>query len=402
MNSEFRLPSLGSGLKEARIASWKVKAGDAVIAGAPLCEIETEKSLIEIPAPYTGVVVRLGAAAESQLRVGDVLVEIAQTGGGSDRTRPAPEASQAYTMPAPDQSRREPVARLRAMPYIRRLARQHSVDLRKVNGTGARGRIRKIDVMTASGQRALTDVGVTPKHQGARVRLSPHRKAISDHMTRSWMTIPHVFARIEADIGQLLEVRRGLAEKLESSVPLEALLIRASLPLLKAHPEFNATLEGDELVLHGHYDIGVAMDTPQGLVVPVLKGAANYDALQLIGALRVLIERVALRRASPEELRNPTFTVNNLGALGLTFATPIIPYGTTCILSIGRGIERPVWRRGQVEAALISEVILSFDHRVIDGGLAQRFLQGIQESLECPQKLLVDANGSGVRTGRIL
>jgi pyruvate/2-oxoglutarate dehydrogenase complex dihydrolipoamide acyltransferase (E2) component len=389
MTSKFRLPSFGSGLKEARIASWKVKVGDAVIAGAPLCEIETEKSLIEIPAPYTGVITRLGAAAESTFKVGDVLVEIAQT-GTAEGTLPHPEASQSHPTTDPIRSRREPIARHRAMPAIRRLARQHCVDLSTVNATGADRRIRKIDVMTASAKSAVTDVRGPPKPQEKRVRLSPHRKAISEHMTRSWTTIPHVFARIEADIGQLLNLRRALTEKLECSVPMEALLTRAALPLLKAHPEFNATLEEDVLVLHGHYDIGIVMETPQGLVVPVLKDAATYNsALQLAGALRVLIERTALRKTSPEELRNPTFTVNNLGALGLTFATPIIPFGTTSILSIGRGIERVVWRRGEAKAALIAEIILSFDHRVIDGGLAQRFLKGIQELLECPQKLLV-------------
>jgi pyruvate dehydrogenase E2 component (dihydrolipoamide acetyltransferase) len=387
MTIAFRLPSLGSGLKEARIAGWKVKVGDAVVAGTPLCEVETEKSLIEVPAPYAGVIARLGAAADSHVQVGDVLVEITRPEGGPGVGPMVTPGSGIASVPASTRSVRQPDERLRAMPSVRRLARQRGIELDRLSGTGALGRIRKADVLLAAGPQAMPESDGATGDPGKRVRLSMHRKAIADHMTRSWTTIPHVFASLEVDVGRLLGVRRVLAEKVGARVPLETFLIRAAVPLLKAHPEFNATLDGDELVLHEHYHIGVAMDTAQGLVVPVVREAQSLGLLELIDALNVLVERVALRKASPDELRNATFTVNNLGALGLTSATPLIPYGTTSILSLARGVERPVWRSGQVKAALLAEVILSFDHRVIDGGLAQQFLKGIQESLESPESL---------------
>jgi len=388
MATVFRLPSLGSGLKEARIAAWKVKVGDPIEAGAPLCEIETEKSLIEIPSPHTGVIARLGAQAEAQLRVGDVLVEIERPRVRSMDLAPAADsASQSAVQPSSAQLHSGRRALVRAMPGIRRLARECNVPLQELTGTGSLGRVRRADVMAASGRRAKPNLGSAPQPPEERVRLSMHRRAIADHMVRSWTTIPHVFARVEVDIGKLLETRRALAQELQADVPLEALVIPAALPLLKAHPEFNATLDGEELVLHRHYDIGIAVNTPHGLVVPVLRDAADFGLAKLAAALCVLIERASLRKTAPEELRRPTFTVNNLGALGLASATSIIPFGTTAILSVGRGIERPVWRNGRIGAAVVSEVTLSFDHRVIDGGLAQHFLKGIQENLERPLKV---------------
>ena len=215
------------------------------------------------------------------------------------------------------------------------------------------------------------------------------RRTISDRLSQSWQEIPHVFCRIEIDATRLLVVRKALIEELECKVPLEAILIKACLPALKEFPHFNATIVDGGINLLKHYNVGVAVDTETGLVVPVLKNAQNLSLRETVNSLLDLLPRAVDRKASSEELTGATFTVNNIGALGHLMGTSIIPHGTTAILSVGRAVEKPVVRDGQVEIAPILEVTLSFDHRAIDGGLAQRFMARIRENLEEPVKALL-------------
>jgi pyruvate dehydrogenase E2 component (dihydrolipoamide acetyltransferase) len=220
------------------------------------------------------------------------------------------------------------------------------------------------------------------------VRLSRLRKTIAERMAQSWREIPHIFTRIEVDASGLLAARRSLSDVYDRKVPVEALLIRAVLPALKAHPEFNATLEGDELLLHKHYNVSLAVDTPEGLVLPTVHTADRFSMEQLVAHVSDLVPRAVERKASASELTGGTFTVNNIGALGNIKGTSIIPYGTTAILSTCRAIEKPVVRDGEIRVRPMMEVTLSFDHRVIDGGLAQQFLNVIQLNLEDSVRLL--------------
>ena len=215
------------------------------------------------------------------------------------------------------------------------------------------------------------------------------RRTIAERLSRSWREIPHVFTRMEIDATRLLVDRKALVEELGIKIPIEAILVKACLPALKEFPYFNATVVDDGIQLHRHYNIGVAADTDTGLVVPVLKEADRLSLRETAAVLQDLMPRAVDRKATPEELSGATFTVNNIGALGRIMGTSIIPEGTTAILSIGRAVEKPVVRDGAVEICPILEVTLSFDHRAIDGGLAQQFMTRVCENLEEPVKALL-------------
>jgi len=223
---------------------------------------------------------------------------------------------------------------------------------------------------------------------GRTEKFTQLRKSIAEHMAKSWREIPHSFTRLEVDATRFLETRGTLSQQFDIKVPIEALLIKAVIPVLQEYPHFNSTLVGDELTLHDRYDISVAADTKDGLIVPVVHKADQLPLSKLSEALTDLIARTVERRAAPDELTGATFTVNNIGALGHVMGTSIIPYGTAAILSAGRAIEKPVVRNGKIAIAPMMEVTLSFDHRIIDGGSVQRFMKRVAENLEQPVRFL--------------
>jgi pyruvate dehydrogenase E2 component (dihydrolipoamide acetyltransferase) len=409
MAKEFRLPDLGSGLKEGEIVSWLVKVGDEVTDEDLLCEVETEKAVIEVPVPFNGTVLSLAAEVGESVKVGAVLAVFGTADEVPDQRDPAPAESseeietvvagpeEKGDQPTPVGVSSPPIADslLRAMPAVRRLASEHDIDISLLNGTGRDGRVTKKDVllhMKGDTQAVVAAVPspapVTAPAGSERIQLSKLRKTIADRMAQSWREIPHIFTRIEVDASGLLAARRSLSEVYDRKVPVEALLIRAVLPALRAHPEFNATLDGDSLILHKHYSVSLAVDTPEGLVLPTVHQANQFSMEQLVDHVSDLLPRAIERKASAQELTGGTFTVNNIGALGNIRGTSIIPYGTTAILSICRATEKPVVKDGEIRIRPMMEVTLSFDHRVIDGGLAQQFLNVVQRNLEDAVRLL--------------
>jgi pyruvate/2-oxoglutarate dehydrogenase complex dihydrolipoamide acyltransferase (E2) component len=400
MAREFLLPDLGSGLKEGEIVRWLVKVGDQVTTEDLLCEVETEKAVIEVPVPYDGEVLQLAVEEGESVKVGSMLAVIGSSGEAAAadavtteaEPKPVPASIAAVTTIPVAAPAAEPTASLlRAMPAVRRLASEHDIDLSTVAGTGRDGRVTKKDVLSFMKQpvQELQAVPAQPiSSNSERIRLSKLRKTIADRMTASWRDIPHIFTRIEVDASGFLRARNSLSEVYGSKVPVESLLIRAVLPALQAHPEFNATLDGDELILHRHYNISLAVDTDDGLVLPTVLNANSFSMAQLANHVSELLPRAIQRKASTEELSGGTFTVNNIGALGNIIGTSIIPYGTTAILSVGRAMEKPVARNGEIRVLPMMEVTLSFDHRVIDGGLAQKFLNIVQQNLEDAVRLL--------------
>jgi len=399
MPREFCLPDLGSGLQEGQIVTWLVEAGQEVTTTDNLCEVETEKAVIEIPVPYSGTVLELAVPAGEVVAVGAVMAVFSDAAGAAPAAsaeKPAAPVTE-ETVAVPEAKKPVPVAaattdRVRAMPSIRRIAREHGIPLESVQGSGKHGRITRKDVLSmldSTPAAAPASQPVVADGESEFEKFSMIRRTISDRLSQSWQEIPHVFCRIEIDATRLLIVRKALIEELECKVPLEAILVKACLPALKEFPHFNATIVEGGINLHKHYNIGVAVDTETGLVVPVLKNAQNQSLRETVGSLLELLPRAVDRKASPEELTGATFTVNNIGALGHLMGTSIIPQGTTAILSVGRAVEKPVVRDGQIEIAPILEVTLSFDHRAIDGGLAQRFMARIRENLEEPVKALL-------------
>lgn len=311
------------------------------------------------------------------LEVGDVVAVIGEPG---ESWHDAAEGSAPSSEPAaPRTPARSGSPRARAMPIVRRLAKEHGVDLSEITGTGPSGQITRKDVMAhAVGREAKAES--TPE----KARLSATRRAIASHLSRSWREIPHVTTYDDVDAAVLLRARRAAGRRLGVEVPLDALIIRAVLPALRAHPQFNATLNDDELTLHRTYDIGVAVDTPDGLLVPVVEAADRLSLHDLATEIEKLSTSARNRSLSPDQLGKGTFTVSNIGALGGGHGTPIIPLGTTAILSFGRALDTPVARDGTIEIAPLMPLSLSYDHRVIDGALGRRFIDTLVDALQDP------------------
>jgi pyruvate/2-oxoglutarate dehydrogenase complex dihydrolipoamide acyltransferase (E2) component len=398
---EFRLPDIGEGLTEAEVVRWLVEVGSEVALDQPLVEVETDKAVVEIPSPRKGVVLHHGAWVGAVLEVGAVLAVIGESGETWGEGAPAESSETPDEQPAPTPKDVAPIvgsisevaevlasapaepARPQALPLVRKLARELGVDLAAVAGSGPGGRVTRDDVVSAS-----QPDGAARQDGDERVRLSKLRRTIAERMTQSWREIPHVTTFDQVDAGRLLAARRALAERHQRSLPIEALVAKAVIPVLASFPEFNSTLEGEELILHRRYDLGFAVDTPDGLVVARCPDADKLGLLELAGEVSRLAEGAKARTLRPDELTGQTFSISNIGAVGGGFGTPIIPYGTTAILSVGRAQDQPVVRDGAVVVAPMIPLSLSYDHRVIDGGLGRRFMAQLIENLEEPALFL--------------
>lgn len=218
--------------------------------------------------------------------------------------------------------------------------------------------------------------------------MSRLRRTIAANMAKSWAEIPHVTTFDDVDATRLLEVRRALSERHGNKIPIEALVIKAVLPALEEFPEFNASIDGDDLILHASRDVGIAVDTPEGLMVAVIRGADEMSVLDLAQEVRRLGEGARVRSLSPEELSGQTFTVSNIGAVGGGHGTPIVPHGTVAILSVGAARLRPVVFEEDLAIAPVMPLSISYDHRVIDGAVGRRFMALVIENLEEPALFL--------------
>jgi len=373
MALEFALPDPGEGLAEAVVLRWLIPVGGEVAVDQPMVELETDKAILEMPAPQEGVILHHGAAEGDVVAVGSLLVVIGMA--GEEWTPGESEPAAGEKLGAPLVGTLEEagsVGGATALPAVRKLAAELAVDLELVVGSGPGGRITKADVEAAT----FSDDEVE------RVPLSATRRAIARNLTRSWQEIPHVTTYGEAEATPLLRARSDLAAETRDAAPLETLLITAVLPALEEFPNFNATLQGDALLLHKRYDIGFAVDTPEGLMVAVLRGADQYEPPELARKIVDLAIAARDRSIDAADLRGATFTVSNIGAVGGRFGTPIIPYGTTAILSVGRADLQPVVERDKVVASRRFPLSLSYDHRVIDGAMGRRFLGAITAAIE--------------------
>jgi pyruvate dehydrogenase E2 component (dihydrolipoamide acetyltransferase) len=336
---EFKLPDLGEGLTEGEVARWLVVEGQEIAEDDPLVEIQTDKATVEVPSPAAGVVTRIHVREGEVVPVGTVLVAI---GDGAD----PPVSSEKPVAAAPP-------GRARATPLVRKIASELGVDLESVAGTGPQGRITEEDVRAAGGP-AGSDEGRQEPLRGV-------RRVIAEHMARAHREVPPVTWVEECDFGAV-DLDR-----------LVATVVKACADELQAFPELNARLVRDAIVYLERYDIGVAVQTPQGLMVPVVRvcDAKSVDEIQ--AELASLAERGRAGTLAPEELRGSTFTVTSAGKLGGLFTTPIVNHPEVAILSIGRIAERPVVREGEIVARPMGTIAVTFDHRVIDGARAAEF-----------------------------
>ena len=357
MAYEFKLPDLGEGLTEGEIARWLVQEGQEIAEDDPLVEIQTDKTTVEIPSPAAGKVARILVAEGDVVPVGTVLVVIGEDGAGSSASDPTRGQT-----PGP-----VPPGRVRATPLVRKVAQELGVDLSGLEGTGPQGRVTEEDVRAAA-----TAGGQTPGPvlEGRREPLRGVRRLVAEHMTRAHREVPPVTWVEECDFGSV---------DLRKLVPA---VLKAVAEALQEYPELNARLEGDQIVYLDRYDLGVAVQTEQGLVVPVVRGCDRASLDELQAEVERLAEAARSGSLEAEELRGSTFTVTSAGKLGGLLTTPIVNHPEVAILSLGRVAERPVVRDGEIVARPIGYVSVTFDHRVVDGARAAEFGLAVIRRLE--------------------
>ncbi len=417
MAFEFRFPDIGEGLTEGEIVRWLVQEGDEVREGQPLVEVETDKALAEIPCPKTGVILKILAKEKEIVKVGQVIVIIGEQGeffaappekpksvGVVGELEEAPEE-----IPAADM-KTEPVKpafvseHVLATPAVRGLAKELGVDIHQIRGSGPEGRVLEKDVREFANnqkkppepEKKITKVKKYDLYGYVdRIPLRGVRRSIAKAMVKSKYTAPHVTTIDEADVTALWKIRekeKKVAEKKGIKLTILPFIIKAVIAGLIEHPYLNATLddENEEIILKKYFNIGVATDTPEGLMVPVVKNAKDKSILQIAEELTQLVEKARNRTIDLADLKGGTFTLTNFGALGGIYGTPIINHPEVAILGVGKIKEMPVVRNGRMVVRKILPLSLSFDHRVVDGAEGARFLNTVIARLEDPDLILLE------------
>jgi pyruvate dehydrogenase E2 component (dihydrolipoamide acetyltransferase) len=346
---EFKLPDLGEGLTEGEIARWLVQEGQEIAEDDPLVEIATDKTTVEIPSPAGGVVTQILVAEGAVVAVGTVLVVIG--GEGAEPKAQAVPGTAARSQ-APD--------KVRATPLVRRLAEELGVDLATISGTGPQGRITEADVR-GGGSGARTQ---------RREPIRGIKRQMFEHLTRAHREIPPVTWVEECDFTDV-DTKRLLP-----------LVLKAVAKSLQEFPELNARIDGNDLVCLENYDLGVAVQTEQGLVVPVVRDCDSRSLDELDAEVKRLAESAQEGKLTPEELRGGTFTVTSAGKSAGLFTTPLINHPQVAILGIYRIADRPVVRDGEVVARRVGNISVTFDHRVIDGKRAADFGLAVIDRLQ--------------------
>jgi pyruvate dehydrogenase E2 component (dihydrolipoamide acetyltransferase) len=377
---EFKLPDLGEGLTEGEIARWLVSEGQEIAEDDPLVEIQTDKTTVEIPSPAAGTVAQILVEEGQVVPVGTVLVVIGDGDAPSTPTVAAPAAS----VPTPRQSglsgsvplSPKDVSRtgaVRATPVVRRIAQELGVDLASIVATGPQGRVTEDDVRGAAGDGS--GVPQAAEREGRREPIRGIRRRIVEHLSRSHSEIPAVTFVEECNFSEL---------DLKRLVPL---VLRATARSLKEFPELNARLEGEEIVYLDRYDLGLAVQTEAGLVVPVVRDCGSEPLTRLAEEAQRLADAARAGTLAPDELRGSTFTVTSAGKLGGLLVTPLVNHPEVGILGVHRIGPRPVVRDGEVVVRQIGNISVTFDHRVVDGARAAAFTLDVIARLESPAAL---------------
>lgn len=432
---EFKIPELGENIAEATVTKVLVKPEDQVSKDQPLVELETDKATVEVPSSVSGVVKEVRIKEGEKAKVGDVVFVIAGAAEEAEvdevpteteiEAKAEPPAIEQKPAPAPEPKPRPRRAGLEealppitegyrkyrpdtivkvapAAPSVRRFAREIGIDINKVNGSGPRGRISIEDIKKFS--RARAKEAPTPGLPGFNVPqlpdfskwgqierkpMSPIRQKTAENMITSWLSVARVTQYDKADITELEEHRKKFSNKVEGAggkLTVTAVLLKVVASALKTFPQFNASIDvaKNEIIYKKYYHVGVAVDTDRGLLVPVIRDVDKKNILQLSVALTESAEKARSKKLSLEEMQGGTFTITNLGGIGGTAFSPIVYYPQVAILGISRSSMEPVYVDGKFEPRLMLPLSLSYDHRLIDGADAARFLRWVAEALKDP------------------
>lgn len=406
---DFQLPELGEGVYEAELTAWLVKVGDTVKRGQNLMEVMTDKATMEVPSPFAGTITALQAQPGQQIKVGEVVLAydsaVPTSNNAPARISELQEAKakpRAAAPPALAPLPPLPALPVKAAPSVRYLARKLGIDLAKVHGSGPGGRILIEDlsaqIKPANGP-AQRQVAALPRPDfgtpGTRLKLQGVRRKIAEHMVQAKRLIPHYGYVDECDVTDLVRLREVLREPFaRAGVKLTylAFFIKAVAAALKEVPIVNSSLddEAGEIVVHDKYHIGMAVATPNGLIVPVIHDADQKDLAQIARDIDRLGSEARVGKSRLEDLRGGTFTITSIGSIGGLFSTPVINHPEVGILGIGKIVKRPVFdAAGHVKPAEMMYLSFAFDHRVVDGAVGAMFGNAIIRQLQQPAVLLM-------------
>jgi pyruvate dehydrogenase E2 component (dihydrolipoamide acetyltransferase) len=388
---EFKFPDIGEGIADGEILRWLVKAGETIAEHQPLVEIETDKAVVELPSPVAGVVRELRGEVGDIVPVNAVLVQIETTEANQQEAAEKPFAvgvvGELEEAAQDEDNAGTSDATPAALPRDRKLAQELGVDLPRLRGSGPQGRISEADI------RAAAAPETEPRDE--RIPLRGVRRTMAKTMAASAASTVHVTTMEKADafaLGQLLKREAAVAAERGLRLTWLPFIIKALTLVLGRFPLLNSSFdqENQEIIQHRQIHIGIAVDTPDGLLVPVLRNTRQHSILDLAAALQDLAARARERKITPAELKGGTFTVSNYGALGGLWGTPIINPPEVAILGVGRIEETPVVRDGLVVARPTAPLSLTFDHRIIDGATAHRFLNELIKLIEDPDLILLE------------
>ena len=389
MPFDFVLPDLGEGITEGEIRRWLVKEGDAVNEHQTILEVETDKAVVEVPSPKKGFVQKIRKLEGEIAKVGDVLLTIVEKLDVGEGLAP-PQEKKSFGVVG----RLPEAEEVLATPAVRNLAKRLSVDIEKIKGTGPAGRITEDDVVKASG--GAKELFKDQYGSIERVPIKGVRRSIAKNLLASMRTAAFVTGMDDADVSGLWKLRekeKKVALKKEIKLTFLPFFMKAVQHAIKEHPMLNASVDeqSEEVIVKKYYNIGVAVDTSEGLMVPVVKDVDKKTILELAKELQELSVKAKDRKLKLEELKGSTFTISNFGSFGGTYATPIINYPDVAILGTGKISDRPWVKDGQIVIRKVLSLSLTFDHRVVDGAEAAKFLNKIIGYLEDPDQIFIES-----------
>lgn len=430
MAYQFKLPDIGEGIHEGEILKWFVQVGDEIKEDDPLCEVQNDKAVVEIPSPVEGTVLEIHVNEGEVAIVGDSLISIDAEGYESaeeetteeeqvteqeEKSASKEEEKEVAKEPTSSSKTSDSSKRVIAMPSVRKYARENNVFIQEVTGTGKNGRVLKEDIdRFLQGEGETTDETVTASEettsekddrspvvpQGVypetREKMSGIRKVIAKAMVNSKTKAPHVTLMDEVDVTELVAHRTRFKEvAAEQGIKLTYLpyVVKALISASKKYPIMNAAVddETDEIIYKHYYNIGIAADTDKGLLVPVVKDADRKSLFEISANINELAEKARSGKLTADEMKGASNTITNIGSAGGQWFTPVLNYPEAVILGIGRIAEKPIVRNGEIVVAPVLALSLSFDHRIVDGATGQEALNQIKRLLNDPQLIMMEA-----------
>lgn len=432
MAFEFKMPDIGEGIHEGEIVKWFVKEGDTVAEDDVLCEVQNDKAVVEIPSPYEGTVSKISVGEGEVAIVGDTLITFdGEAGDAAGGDAPAPAEQEQTSIQANGTESNETVEKIKeegpkaeageapsgdliiAMPSVRKYAREQGVDIKQVSGSGKGGRVLAEDIDSfknggaasaskaeasqepAAEQKASAPVVSGDEYPESREKMSGIRRAIAKAMVNSKSKAPHVTLMDEVDVTELVAHRKkfkAVAAEKEIKLTYLPYVAKALVSVLKNFPILNSSIDDatDEIITKHYYNIGIAADTEKGLLVPVVKNADRKSIFTISQEINELAVKARDGKLAPDEMKGASSTISNIGSAGGQWFTPVINYPEAAILGVGRIAEKAIVKDGEIVAAPVLALSLSFDHRIVDGATAQTAMNHLKRLLADPQLIMME------------